>query len=1143
MKPSKKLNYILMFISGFLVLLFIFSFKQKSKAADLSEQKIVSPSVNKLQNESFFVDPLKKDDPPKFQPRTEISPRFLYQLVQTRDFRLTGESNVVAGKNSVHLVWDAVPDLLDGYVIERTNDVSTPVWDTPPVNYGKHVKILNVYPDNCNYLKQWMDQIDPNTGQPVSMGLISVEAVSLTEFNKNANYYLKKGTSTYQYDGVYFGSEDVNGGQTPGVNDLTAASQPVVADFGATGRSVIFGHDTIFSHGFSHPYMNTFASKLDLFLCDNLPAGYHVGSPLMNTNFTDIGSPNVAFTKDGFLNRYPYNLDPTKTYLIKPAHTVGQFYSTRSNATKWMEFKAPLTAIGNGGATYPVTPLYDPTGTAVGSNNWYLVTKDNYAQIQTGHTTGSCSPDEAKIIANMIYYTSTLTTSSPGDDHTVKDKTAPNQPTTAVTQPNNDQVNITVNSDDNATDYYYRVKARTSTTTKYSDVVKFPVLSGLRGYIYTVDSNPNGVPTATIDPATGLVSNINLNPNSSASNQANISFSRAGSAGKYFHVVAVDNANNVSAVKTINLSENFWWNIDSAGTLTIYPHELNWERDRVSYVDQYGQPQNAWPWYQSAATVNKSVISAGVTAVGSIHGLFNDLTNMTSIIGLERLNTSRVTDMSSMFSSCRGLTSINVSNFDTSQVTSMDSMFSYCSGLQSLDVTNFVTTNVIYLQAMFYGCSILPNLDVTRFNTSNVINMSSMFGGCKALRSINVTGFDTSKVTDMGIMFSNCQSLTSIDVSSFDTSNVTNMTGMFAWCKKIINLEITNFDTSKVTDMSMLFYDMESMVDLKFDVNKFKTTNVRNMKSMFERCTVLKSLDVSKFDTTKVTNMENMFSGCAELTRIDVKDFKTEQVANFGGIFKNCSKLTSLDLTNFNTKRVYSDYRKAMLANTPELWKITFGPNFILEDYIAENKLSNPRVEHPINDLDLLTPVYYVTNPQWREVGTNGNDHEPAGPAADVTRIMNESGVRSDTRTYVWDQIGTQTLAATPESIDFGVHEGSLKNQEYTSSAQNLKLTDNRNNRTMKRWYIEAAVTKPFKLINDASKAIRGNPLYYHENGGTITQLTPTAQTIFTGTGSSTIKEERNYPWTLSFKAKPSDIPSSGQYVGEVTFTLVNITP
>ncbi|HFX3783902.1 TPA: BspA family leucine-rich repeat surface protein, partial [Enterococcus faecium] len=126
---------------------------------------------------------------------------------------------------------------------------------------------------------------------------------------------------------------------------------------------------------------------------------------------------------------------------------------------------------------------------------------------------------------------------------------------------------------------------------------------------------------------------------------------------------------------------------------------------------------------------------------------------------------------------CRSLTSLDASNWDTSNVTNVTSMFSDCSKLRSINVSNCKMSNGSV--RMFSGCSSLTSLDVTHLDTSNVTNMSSMFSGCSSLTSLDVTHLDTSNVTNMSSMFYNCSGLTTLDLSSWNCDKVTSNTNMF----------------------------------------------------------------------------------------------------------------------------------------------------------------------------------------------------------------------------------------------------------------------------------------------------------------------------------------------------------------------------
>ena len=181
------------------------------------------------------------------------------------------------------------------------------------------------------------------------------------------------------------------------------------------------------------------------------------------------------------------------------------------------------------------------------------------------------------------------------------------------------------------------------------------------------------------------------------------------------------------------------------------------------------------------------------------------------ILSIDKWNidTSNVTNIAAMFSSCSSLKTLNLSNFNTSNVTKMNSMFAACSSLNTLDLSNFSTSNVTDMSSMFYSCSSLKTLDLTNFNTSNVTDMGQMFHNCAKLVSLDLRSFDTRYVKYMFYMFYGCGSLTSLDLRSFDTYNVMNIISMFDGCYKINKLylsssffnsiNITTYDFSKLT--------------------------------------------------------------------------------------------------------------------------------------------------------------------------------------------------------------------------------------------------------------------------------------------------------------------------------------------------------
>lgn len=272
----------------------------------------------------------------------------------------------------------------------------------------------------------------------------------------------------------------------------------------------------------------------------------------------------------------------------------------------------------------------------------------------------------------------------------------------------------------------------------------------------------------------------------------------------------------------------------------------------------------------------------------SLRKWFSMCSNLSTIEGMENLNTSEVTDMSEMFCGCSALSGLDVSHFNTSKVTDMAYLFCRCERLTSLDVSHFDTSTVTNMMNMFSGCRNLGSLDVSNFDTGNVTNMGYMFEECGQLTNIDVSHFDTSKVIDLWFMFSGCRNLSSLDVSHFDTKNVNTIAGMFKDCAKLENI----------------------------DVSRFNTENVLFMQRMFSGCSSLKSLDLTNFVTDNLQPdgcscemdacFEGMFFGCCSLKVIYCNDTWEDntgidcKISLFGG----CVNLVGGQGMRYNPKKV-----------------------------------------------------------------------------------------------------------------------------------------------------------------------------------------------------------------------------------------------
>ena len=137
---------------------------------------------------------------------------------------------------------------------------------------------------------------------------------------------------------------------------------------------------------------------------------------------------------------------------------------------------------------------------------------------------------------------------------------------------------------------------------------------------------------------------------------------------------------------------------------------------------------------------------------------FSGFENLTTIQGIENLNTSEVTDMNSMFSGCRSLTSIDLSNFKTSKVKVIKSMFALFRGCSNLKTVTLPDDMTFIGPCQFEECSSLTDISIPASVTSI---SESAFQYCSSLREITIP----SKVISIGDnAFNGCIGLIVINI-------------------------------------------------------------------------------------------------------------------------------------------------------------------------------------------------------------------------------------------------------------------------------------------------------------------------------------------------------------------------------------------
>ena len=361
----------------------------------------------------------------------------------------------------------------------------------------------------------------------------------------------------------------------------------------------------------------------------------------------------------------------------------------------------------------------------------------------------------------------------------------------------------------------------------------------------------------------------------------------------------------------------------------------------------------------------------------SCYSWFDSFSNLTTIQGIENLNTEEVKNMMYMFYGCKKLTSLDLSSFNTDKVTNMNGMFISCSSLTSLDLSKFNTAEVTGMTYMFGNCSSLTSLDLSSFNTAKVTEMYFMFNGCSGLTTINVSdAFTTNKVSNSDGMFGGCYKLegavsynsgkTDKSMANFDGYfTPKNITPYVKWdaSTKVLTFKVANnkeegdgvydlnkgenkpkwvdevsgyctkvvftpsFKQAKPTSCYMWFWGFWPLTTIE-GIENLNTEEVTDMSEMFNGCKGLISLDLSSFNTANVEDMTSMFTGCSGLKSLDLSNFNTAKVTNMSGMFSGCSRLTSLDLSSFNTAKVGN--MSSMFDNCSKLTTIYVSDDFTI---------------------------------------------------------------------------------------------------------------------------------------------------------------------------------------------------------------------
>ena len=163
-------------------------------------------------------------------------------------------------------------------------------------------------------------------------------------------------------------------------------------------------------------------------------------------------------------------------------------------------------------------------------------------------------------------------------------------------------------------------------------------------------------------------------------------------------------------------------------------------------------------WYTNRSGVTTVVFAPSFSKARptTTSSWFRGMDHLTSVEGMENLNTSEVQDMRLMFQGCTSLAGIDLSHFNTEKVTNMRQMFQGCSSLTSLDLSAFDASNTAAndMNGMFYNCSALETLTLPATMSGLNTNACNGVGTADApCQLVTPDGFDFGDTDPTGYSF------------------------------------------------------------------------------------------------------------------------------------------------------------------------------------------------------------------------------------------------------------------------------------------------------------------------------------------------------------------------------------------------------
>lgn len=325
------------------------------------------------------------------------------------------------------------------------------------------------------------------------------------------------------------------------------------------------------------------------------------------------------------------------------------------------------------------------------------------------------------------------------------------------------------------------------------------------------------------------------------------------------------------------------------------------------------------------SVVKVSSLPWRVTVLGHNGYDFLDATHLTDVSELQYADTSGVTLIHGFLRGCRYITSAMlaeaIGGWDMSNLQIIEQFAVYSTSFTDLSfMEKWTCPNLYSLWQAFNSMTSITSLHgLEHIDFSHVVNMEQTFDDCRALTDLSaIANKDVSNVTTMNTCFNNCR-FSNVDfLADWKPTSLADVRSMLKNCVNLLNVDGFINWQPHLLEMRAMCQGCYSLVDVSGFAN-LDTSDVEDMRSIFEDCVRLISIDGLTWNTGNVKNYSRMFCNDHWLDDVDVLnswDFSSAE--NTSEMFSGGSSLT--DLTSLDLDLSNVSVMSSMFSSLPYLY-------------------------------------------------------------------------------------------------------------------------------------------------------------------------------------------------------------------------------